>query len=172
MQLHIEKHRRGSNDGRIVNLSFFNVSNSVGSVNPENPSKIIFDISDTSGSILPILFPEMSAFICEFVRDGVSYIGYNTASFVNPSLETGTLEYVNDNCYKIAIAKPADSIMSELNSRGIFVFSGNAPLSYGVQISPAGNRYTYAYVYAEKKDAIGIFDPNDRSILPYRVFPR
>jgi hypothetical protein len=165
---HIAEYKRGSRDGKDVDLSFFNVSSEIYQPDPEEPSKIIFDKNDPSGSILPILFP-YGSLVCEFLRDGVRYTGYTNSAFNSEKSEVGTMEYVTENCYRITVTKPADYILRDLRRRGIYIFSGNWPLTHTTLITGAGDGCpnTYVYVYAERKDAIGVFT-NDTSVLPSR----
>jgi hypothetical protein len=167
------KHRRGSNDGRVVNLSFFNVGSEPGRYDPERPSKIVFDINDPNGNLLPIIYPENSNTVCQFLREGILYKGLSLSPFSHPNQELGTMERVNSDCYTITARKPDQSIMNELNRRGISVFSGNLPLTsvvhyrtYPFAPDAPPRAFTFVYIYANRSDAIGVFNPNDPGVLP------
>lgn len=170
MELYKEKHKRGSNDGRVVDLSFLNVSTNMANPDPESPSKIIYDKNDPSGSLLPIIFPEPRAYECEFVKDGITYKGCTPFSLSNPTQAAGTLERVNSNSYFIYVVKPQDNIINDLNRRGIQIFSDNRPLTSVIHTTRTSNNnyrtHTYVYVYANRRDAIGVYNPNDPNILP------
>ena len=80
------------------------------------------------------------------------------------------MERVNPDRYIIYIKQPAVSIINDLNNRGIFVFSGDLPLrlfSHSTRsTSDDYNIAYYVYIYANRRDAIGVFNPNDPNILP------
>lgn len=173
MEIHTAKHRRGSNDGRVVDLSFFNASTDVNNPDPDKPTKIVFDKNDPSGSLLPIIFTDPRAQTAEFIRDGVRYIGYTNPYFCTNRGGSGILERVGTDTYLIYVREPNSSVISELNNRGIFVFSGNLPLRSVVHSTRTGgdsyNYANYVYIYANRRDAIGVFNPNDPNILPSSI---
>lgn len=173
MQTYIAEHKRGANDGRVVDLSFFNASTNMSNPDPERPTKIIFDKNDPSGSLLPIIFPENSGMAAEILRDGVPYRGYTHISFRTGNGGAGTLERISTDTYMITVKEPNPSVINELNARGISVYSGYLPLrSVRHSTRSTGTNYNYAnyvYIYANRRDAIGVFNPNDPSILPSSI---
>lgn len=164
------KHMRGSNDGRVVDLSFFNTSQNINNPDPDDPNKVIFDKNDPTGSLLPILFSDQIGFMCDFIRDGVPYRGFNHPSYANASNGAGVLERATSDSYFITIKKPDPLVIQELNTRGISIFSGDRPLRTVLHsIRSTGDNYNYStfvYIYANRRDAIGVFNPNDPNILP------
>ena len=170
MESYEAKHKRGSNDGRVVDLSFFNISTNMVNPDPESPSKVIFDKNDPTGSLLPILFPARTAYTCEFLRDGVLYRGFTDTHFASAAHQAGTLERVNTDTYITYVKAPSILIMNELNSRGIFVFSGNQPIRIVLHAAQTArgnsNLMRQIHIYANRRDAIGVFNPNDPNILP------
>jgi hypothetical protein len=161
---------KGYNDGRVVDLSFFNASQNLSNPDPDRPSKVIFDKNDTTGSLLPLLFPQGRGQMVSFLRDGVYYNGISHPTFSTASHESGVMERVNSNTYHVCVQKPNTTVVQELNSRGITLFSGNLPLrSVEHTISLTGNRFNtieYVYIYANRRDATGVFNPSDPNILP------
>jgi hypothetical protein len=170
-ETYIAKQRRGSNDNRIVDLSFFNVGQSMENPDPDKPGKIIFDKNDPDGSLLPIIFPGAKCSMCDFRRNGISFKGISNSSFSSGSHASGTLECKDTNTYYINVKKPSDNLIKELESKGIYIFSG-ARFLETVEHNNRYDHYTkYTYIYADRKDAIGVFDPNDHTILPSSIIP-
>lgn len=169
---HQEAHKKGSNDGRVVDLSFFNISLNMSEPDPERPSKAIFDKNDANGTLLPIIFPERRGYTCVFIRNGIQYRGYTSRHFTSASHQAGVMERIDADTYITYVRAPSPAIMNELRSRGISVFSGNQPLRTVIHTTdtPSGNlgsrSFLQVHIYANRTDAIGVFDPNDTDILP------
>lgn len=168
-------HKDGTNDNIIVDLSFFNVSDNTGIPDPEQPNKVIFDKNDPNGRILPVLFPNNTpgASVCLILRNGVPFVGHSTSiagTRVPQDGLLGTMECIHNDMYSIYIKEPSRIIMAELNSRNIQVISGNQPLRSQVvnvmSSDDTAHARRYAQIYANRRDAVGVFNPNDTSILP------
>jgi hypothetical protein len=169
-ELYVAKHLKGSNDGRVIDLSFFNASLNFSNPDPDRPSKIIFDKNDSTGSLLTLLFPYERGHLTVFTRDGIVYKGISHPNFGIGHNEAGIMERVNADNYHITVAKPDSIVIQELNNRGISIFSGNLPLRSVEHLVTSENgevnSLTCIYVYANRRDAIGVYNPNDPNILP------
>jgi hypothetical protein len=169
------RHLKGNNNNRIVDLSFFNVGQLMNNPTPTRPGKIIFDKNDREGSLLPLLFPENRGHMCLFLRNGVAYRGISHPRFGTGGIEAGVLERIDSNTYHISVEEPNPVIIQEFNLRSIFVVSRNLPLVHIEHITTSATgseeRARYIYIYANRTDAIGVFDPNDSNILPSSVVP-
>lgn len=161
------RYRRGSLDNTVSDLSFYSTGNRPNVTDPERPSKILFDKNDPSGQLLGIIYPGATYIKCDFVRNGVPYVGLTSHSFSNTTREVGTMERVNNNCFSITTIRPPQYIMDELQRRNIIVSTGGLPLTPVRVDAPTRTgriqEYTYVYIYANRNDAIGVFD---ESTLP------
>jgi hypothetical protein len=73
------------------------------------------------------------------------------------------MERVHDDKYFISTTTPSERILQELQTKNIIVTSGGSPLGI-VRHNDGGQKdFSFTYIFANRKDAIGAFD---ESVLP------
>jgi hypothetical protein len=157
-----KEYKRGDFDGRDCDLSYYNYSHDTQRTDPENPSKILYDKFDLSGSLLHVIFRDPRMILVNFISGGRLIHGVSSPAFTNANegqtSQVGVSERVHDDKFFITTLKPSSEIIAELEERGIRVSSGGEPLK---TVLHEGSNLRFTHIYANRRDAIGSFTERD-----------